>query len=101
MTQPQRIELKEALEALRLELSESILVSEGKQVRFKVPEIEMEFQVTIEKSADAKAAAKFWVMEVGAGGTVKSSTTHKLKIKIEPIYKDGSPVLTGDDEKRA
>jgi hypothetical protein len=100
MTQPQRIELKEALEALRLELSESILVSEGKQVRFKVPEIEMEFQVTIEKSADAKAAAKFWVMEVGAGAAVKSSTTHKLKIKLEPIYQDGTSINVKAQEKR-
>ena len=39
-----KIGLKETLEALRIELGEAILVSEGKEIRFEVGEIELEFQ---------------------------------------------------------
>ena len=39
----QKIGLKETLEALRIELGEAILVSEGKEIRFEVGEIELEF----------------------------------------------------------
>jgi len=38
----QKLGLKETLEALRVELSESILVSEGKEIRFEMGEIELE-----------------------------------------------------------
>jgi hypothetical protein len=93
------VSLKDALEALRVELSESILLSEGKQVRFKMQEVEMEFQVSVEASADVKGGVKFAV-DVGGGSSVKGSVTHKLKFKLQPIYADGGPVLTGSEEER-
>lgn len=94
-----RIGLKDAIEALRTELSESILVSEGKEVRFEVGEIEMEFQVAIEQTGTGKAGLKFWVVELGGEVTDKTSTTHKIKIPLKPMWKDGRPLMTGDGNK--
>ena len=93
-----RIGLKDAIEALRTELSESILVSEGKEVRFEVGEIEMEFQVAIEQTGTGKAGLKFWVVELGGEVTDKTSTTHKIKIPLKPVWKDGTPIKTGGDK---
>jgi hypothetical protein len=94
-----RIELKDAVEALRIELSESILVSEGKEVRFEVGEIEMEFQVAIEQANTAKGGIKFWVVEMGGDLSNKTSTVHKIKIPLKPVWKDGrGPVMTGGDK---
>ena len=93
-----RIGLKDALEALRLELSEAILVSEGKEIRFEVGDIEMEFQVAIEQSTEAKGGIKFWVVEMVGGESVKNSTIHKIKIPLKPIWKDGRPILTGSEK---
>lgn len=93
-----KIGLKETLEALRVELSESILVSEGKQIRFEVGEIELEFQVVVEKSQEGKGGIKFWVVEMGGGVTDKNAMVHKLKIPFKPVWKDGSPVWTGSDD---
>ena len=67
----QNLGLKETLEALRVELSESILVSEGKQIRFEVGEIELEFQVVVDKSTEGKGGIKFWVVEMGGESLVK------------------------------
>ncbi|MEA5533309.1 trypco2 family protein [Crocosphaera sp. XPORK-15E] len=93
-----KIGLKETLEALRIELSESILVSEGKEIRFEVGEIELEFQLVVEKSKEGKGGIKFWVVEMGGGVTNKDAITHKIKIPLKPIWKDGKPVLTGSDD---
>lgn len=63
----QKLGLKETLEALRIEISESILVSEGKEIRFEMGEIELEMQVVIEKSKNGTGGVKFWVVEMGGG----------------------------------
>jgi hypothetical protein len=60
-----KIGLKETLEALRIELSQAILVSEGKEIRFKMGEIELEMQIFVENSKDGKGGVKFWGVEMG------------------------------------
>jgi len=94
----EKMGLRETLEALRIELSESILVSEGKQIRFEVGEIELEFQVVVEKSKEGKGGIKFWVVEMGGGVTNKDTINHRIKIPLKPIWKDGQPVWTGGDD---
>jgi hypothetical protein len=93
-----KVGLRETLEALRIELSESILVSEGKQIRFEVGEIELEVQFVVEKSKDGKGGVKFWVVEMGGGASEKNATIQRLKIPLKPIWKDGKPVWTGSDD---
>ena len=95
----QRLSLKDTLEALRAELSESILSSEGKEVRFEVGQIELEFQITIEQTSEGKAGIKFWVFEIGGGASAKDATVHKVKIPLKPVWKNGSPVLTGSTDR--
>ncbi len=94
----QKIGLKETLEALRVELSESILVSEGKQIRFEVGEIELEFQVVVEKSQQGKGGIKFWVVDLEGGVTDKNAMVHKIKIPFKPVWKDERPVWTGGND---
>jgi hypothetical protein len=96
----ERIELKDAIEALRVELSEAILVSEGKEVRLEMSEIEMEFQVTVEKSKEGNAGLKFGVIEIGSKGGEKDATVHRVKISMKPQWKDGKAIRTGSEEKR-
>lgn len=94
----QTIELKETLNALRKEISEAILVSEGKEVRFQLGEIELEIQVAIEKIKEGSGGIKFWVIGIDGGRTDKKLTTHTIRIPIKPIWKDGKPILTGSSE---
>jgi hypothetical protein len=94
----ERIGLREAIEAMRVELSESILMSEGKQLRFEVGQIELEFQITIENTLDEKSGIKLWAVELGGGTSSKESTVHKVKIPLKPVMRNGSPVLTGSSD---
>ena len=93
-----KVGLRETLEALRVELSKSILASEGEQIRFEVGDIELEFQFVVEQSKEGKGGLKFWVVEMGGGGTNKDTITHRIKIPLKPIGKDGKPVLTASDD---
>ncbi|MDB9429096.1 hypothetical protein PN482_09335 [Microcystis aeruginosa CS-555/01A07] len=93
-----KVGLRETLEALRVELSKSILASEGEQIRFEVGDIELEVQFVVEQSKEGKGGLKFWVVEMGGGVTNKDTITHRIKIPLKPIWKDGKPVLTGSDD---
>lgn len=98
MAEPKRIGLQEAIAALRGELIESVVASHGERLRFEVGEIMMEFQIEVERSAEAKGGIKFWVIELGAGGTAKNKDVHKMVIPLKPVRADGKPILTGSDE---
>jgi hypothetical protein len=90
-----RIGLKEAIEALRAELSESIQASVDKSLRFEVEQINLEFQVEVEKSAEAAGGVSFWVVNIGGGGSLSSTKTHTVNMQMKPVGSDGTPVLTG------
>ena len=94
----ERIGLKEAIAALRKELSESILASVNEKLRFEVGEITLEIQVEVERNIEASGGVSFWVVELGAQGSRTATSTHKITIPLKPIRKPGEPILTGGDE---
>jgi Trypsin-co-occurring domain 2 len=94
----ERIGLQDAIAALRGELIDSIVASQGEGLRFEVGEIMMEFQIEVERSAEGKGGIKFWVVELGAGAAVKDKDVHKVTIPLKPVRYDGKPILTGSDE---
>jgi hypothetical protein len=98
MAEPKRIGLQEAISALRAELIESVVASQGERLRFEIGQITMEFQIEVERSMEAKGGLKFYVVELGAGGTEKAKNVHKVVIPLKPVRADGKPVLTGSDE---
>jgi hypothetical protein len=91
-----RIGLKDAITALRTELSESISAALPEELRFEVGEITLEFKVEVERTGEASAGIKFWVVDVGGKGTQSSGTTHTITIPLKPITRGGQPILTGD-----
>ena len=94
------IGLKDAIEVLRQELSESILAFQDENLRFEVGQITVELQVTVERKGEGNAGIKFWVLELGAKGSRGTTETHKITIPLKPIHADGSPVWTGRTQTR-
>ncbi|MEU3509028.1 trypco2 family protein [Streptomyces longwoodensis] len=91
------IELATLLAALRSEISRARLDAAGEEVRFRINAIDLELQVAVEKSAEANAGVRFWVVSLGGKGSVKSAETHTIKISLAAETDTGEPVLTGDD----
>lgn len=91
------IELATMLASLRSEIERARLDSAGKDVRFRVDSIDLELQVAVEKSAEADAGVRFWVVSMGAKGGAKSSETHVIKLSLGAVTSTGDPVITGDE----
>lgn len=91
----ERIGLKEAIGALREELSESILTATNETLQFQVGEIVLEFQVQMEWSVKGESKINFWVVDIGGSGSRNSSTTHSVRIPLKPVTSDEQPILTG------
>jgi hypothetical protein len=52
----------------------------------------------VEQSKEGKGGLKFWVVEMGGGVTNKDTITHRIKIPLKPIGKDGGPIKTASDD---
>jgi Trypsin-co-occurring domain 2 len=91
------IELAALLSSLRSEIDRARLDSAGKDVRFRVDAIDLELQVAVEKTAEADAGVRFWVVSMGGKGAAKSTETHVIKMKLGAVTSTGESVLTGDD----
>jgi Trypsin-co-occurring domain 2 len=85
--------LKETLEALRADLEEAMADAAGRNIQFPVKGVEIEFQVGVTKSAEAKTGVKFWVFELGVGGEYAKESVHKLTVSLDaPVDHEGKPI---------
>jgi|SRR5271157_3526214 len=87
----ERLGLAEAIQAVRQELADAIQRSGSETLRFEVGEIELGFEVVVERLG--KGGVKFWVVELG--GEVSQTETHTIRFPMRPCNMDGKPVLTG------
>ena len=64
----------------------------GQRLQFNATELVVEFQVGVKKAADTKAGIKFWVIELGGGGSRASESIQKVTLTLEPLLDDGGRV---------
>jgi hypothetical protein len=91
----ERIGLREAVAAVRVELSESILAAAGEDLRFQVGDLKLDFQVEIARTKAASGGIELWVIDVGMEGSRTSTATHTISVTLKPVTATGEPVLTG------
>ncbi len=94
------LELSTVVSALRDELETAIKAGAGEDLNFEAKEVVVEFQVGVTKSVEGKGGIKFWVVELGGGGSRATESVQKVSLKFEPIMKDGTRVKIagGTDE---
>ena len=86
------IGLSDVVRALRVELESAMSEGEDQRVQFEAKSIAMEFQVGVTKTAEAKGGVRFWVLELGGGGSHASESIQKVALSLEPILATGEPV---------
>jgi hypothetical protein len=69
---------------LRDELEGAIRAAEGEALRFELGPIELEVSVGLERTGQAGAKVRFWVMESGVDGTVGTASTQRIKLALQP-----------------
>ncbi|MGW2744222.1 trypco2 family protein [Streptomyces sp. NPDC001450] len=80
-----RIELADAVEAVRNELVTAAARSAGQDVTFEVGDIELEFGVELRKEAKGGVKVKAWVVEAGADGGGGTTRTHRVTVPLRPV----------------
>jgi hypothetical protein len=96
MSNSKGIELAQLLTSLRSEINKARLDGQGKDVRFRIDGIELELQVTVERSAETNGGVRFWVASLGGKGGVTSGETHVVRLSLTAETSAGGSVLTGD-----
>jgi len=87
MTDEARIPLARAIEDLRSELLAAVASGKNQPLQFRLKPIELELKLAVTR--EANAGVKFWVLDIGAKGTIADATAHTLKLVLEPVGKDG------------
>ncbi len=92
------IGLRDAVAALRADLSASIRDSAAEDLRFEVGEITLQLQVEVERVAEGDAGIRLWVVDVGGRGSRSTRATHVVTVPLRPRTAAGGPVLTGSSD---
>jgi len=85
---------------VREELLEAQKQGEGKNLRFRVEDIEVELQVTTTQEAGVEGGVKFWVYNAKAEGKLAKQSVQKVKFKLKPETAEGDPLRVADQDKK-
>ncbi|WP_406300091.1 hypothetical protein OG948_33565 [Embleya sp. NBC_00888] len=93
-----RIPLSEVIDEIRAELVAAAARAAAQDVHFAVGPVQIELQVGVTKTADAKGGVKLWVVDLGAGGSVSHAAVQKVTVNLEaPLDRAGRRVLVTDE----
>jgi hypothetical protein len=93
-------ELSEVIAKLRQDLARARTEGAGKDLRFSLDEIELEFQVVVTKEGNGKLGVKFLVIDAEAGGKYANAVTQKIKLKMKLSEKGGKDTeISGEDTR--
>ncbi|WP_405582027.1 trypco2 family protein [Streptomyces sp. NBC_01092] len=80
-----RIELADAVQAVRDELITAAARSAGQDVTFEVGDIELEFSVELRKEIAGGVKVKAWVVEGGADAGGGTTRTHRVALTLRAV----------------
>jgi hypothetical protein len=80
-----RIELADAVQAVRDELITAAARSSGQDVIFEVGDIELEFGVELRQEIAGGGKVKAWVVEAGVDGGGGATRTHRVAVTLRAL----------------
>lgn len=86
------LSLSNAISDLRAELIASQEAGKDAAIKFDFTEIELELNVTAERSAKAGASVGWKLLGAEADGEKRSGSSHVLRLKMRLAGEDGKPL---------
>jgi hypothetical protein len=83
--------LAEVIGQVRDELERAQRAGEGRDLKFSVERVNLEFAVQVRREGSGRAELRIGVVTAGAGGTAARDTTHTIQIELKPQGRDGDP----------
>jgi hypothetical protein len=92
--------LGKAIDQVRTELEQAIRDGESSPVAFRAGPVELEFEVAFAKTGGVEGGFQLSVLSFGAKGERSSTATHRVKVALTPVDRQGRDKLIGDVGKR-
>jgi hypothetical protein len=97
---PVGVGLAVAIGQVRTELERAIEDGESSAVAFRAGPVELEFEVAFARSGGVEGGFQLSVLSFGAKRERSSSATHRVKVALTPVDRQGQDKLIGDVGKR-
>jgi hypothetical protein len=94
--EPIGVGLAEAIGQVRAELERAVEDGKGSSVAFKAGPVELEFDVGFTRTGGVSGGFQLSVLSFGVKGDRSSTGTHRVKIVLTPVSRDGGDKLIGD-----
>src|ERR1700730_11473817 len=92
------VTVADAIIELRAQLEDAQREGIGKDVRFLARSVEVELAIVFKSEIEGGGGIKAWFLDVSGKGKAADETTHKVKLVLEPVGRDGKPTLVSDTE---
>ena len=87
-----KVTLADAVREIRAQLLMAAMEGEDQPIRFMPKSVEVELGIVFTLEAEAGAGFKIWsLVDLSSKGKVGDETTHKVKLVLEPVGRDGKP----------
>lgn len=91
------VELARVIRDLREELERAITAAEGERLQFELGSIELELSVAVERTGQAGAKVRFWVVESGADASLGATSTQRITLALQPTLAGTNNAATTAD----
>lgn len=93
------IPLARVIQDLRQELLTAVAEGRGKELRFKLKPIELELNLAMTLKGEGNLGVKFWVIELGGKAGSDKTSTHRLKLVLDPVDSTGGEYQVRDKDE--
>jgi hypothetical protein len=93
---PIGIGLAEAIGQVRTELEKALNEGRPSPVAFRPGPVELEFEVGFARTGGVDGGLQLSVLSVGAKRERSSTTTHRVRVALTPVDREGKDKLIGD-----
>lgn len=86
-----RVDLADAIEAIRSQLLHAAERGAGSELAFEVGDIQLEFSVQLSHDRTVKGGVKAWVLTAGYESAQTTEQTQRVNVTLKPKRRNGRP----------
>ncbi|MER5460300.1 trypco2 family protein [Streptomyces sp. NPDC002668] len=86
--------LAEVIGQVRDELERAQRDGEGRDLKFSVEKVNLEFAVQVRREGGGRAELRIGVVTAGGSGSAARDRTHTIQIELKPQGRDGNPNIS-------
>jgi hypothetical protein len=88
-----------AIKQLRAQLEEAQQEGAGRDLRFVAASVELELGIVFRSETEGGGGVKAWFLDISGKAKAGDETTHKVKLVLQPVDRDGNPTFVSDTQR--